>query len=131
VLCRVAFKLGQSSKDWEIWGKGTRLLILDSPDRAFLESIATYIDDISRQQQATETITVVVPQFVPERWIANFLHMPTAMLLRSRFYARKNLVITIIPYQLTGIPALRPDPPKAAPRPPHLAGLQFRPGQRD
>jgi amino acid transporter len=87
---------------WPLWGKGTRLLILESPHQAFLEPVLRYIDEISNQRQPNEIITVVVPQLIPEKWISSLLHMPTAMLLRLMFLTKKNIVITDIPYQING-----------------------------
>jgi len=101
-------KSEQLLRDWAVWGKGTRLVILDSPNQAFLEAVSKYLDDLSAQQQPNEVMTVVVPQFVPERWLANLLHTPTAMLLRSRLLYRKNIVITDVPYQTHGTPESRP-----------------------
>ena len=53
-------------KKWEIWGRGTRLVIVDSPYRLFLEPLLDYIDEILSSRQANETITIVVPHFVPD-----------------------------------------------------------------
>ena len=52
-------------KKWETWGRGTRLVIVDSPYRLFLEPLLDYIKEILTNRQANETITIVVPQFVP------------------------------------------------------------------
>lgn len=92
-------------RDWSIWGKGTRLLILDSPHQAFLEPVLQYVDELSRQRQPNQIITIVVPQFVPKRWIWNLLHMPTAMLLRLALLTKKDIVITDVPYQINGATA--------------------------
>jgi len=86
--------------DWALWGKGIRLLILESPQQMFLEPVLQYIDEISDQRQPNETITVVVPQFVPERWVFSLLHMPTAMRLKLALLFKKDIVITDIPYQI-------------------------------
>ena len=51
-------------KKWEMWGRGTRLVIVDSPYRLFLEPLLDYIDEILSSRQANETITIVVPHFV-------------------------------------------------------------------
>jgi hypothetical protein len=66
----------------------------------FLEPVLQYIDEISDQRQPNETITVVVPQFVPERWVFGLLHMPTAMRLKLALLFKKDIVITDIPYQI-------------------------------
>jgi hypothetical protein len=67
---------------WEMWGRGTRLVIVDSPYRLFLEPLLDYIDEIIASRQANETITIVVPQFVASKRVYNALHMQTAEMLR-------------------------------------------------
>jgi len=87
-------------KKWETWGDGTRLVILDSPYRLFLEPLLAYIKEIIVQRQPNETITIVVPQFVPSsRWY-NALHMQTADLLRSELLSWPGIVVTDVPYQV-------------------------------
>jgi len=87
-------------KKWETWGGGTRLVIIDSPYRLFLEPLLEYIEEIVDQRQPNETITIVVPEFVPgERW-HNLLHMQTARLLQSELISRPGVVVTNVPYQV-------------------------------
>jgi hypothetical protein len=82
---------------WEVWGGGARLVILDSPFRLLLEPLLEYIEEIASQRQPNETITIVVPQFVPRHWWHNFLHNQTAMLLRLALLFRRGIVITDVP----------------------------------
>ena len=85
---------------WELWGEGTRLVIVDSPYRLFVEPLLAYIEEIIARRQPNETITIVVPEFVPsERW-HNFLHMQTAKLLRSELLSKPGVVVTNVPYQV-------------------------------
>lgn len=87
-------------KKWEMWGEGTRLVIVDSPYRLFLEPLLAYLEEIISRRQPNETITIVVPEFVPsERW-HNFLHMQTAKLLRSELLSKPGVVVTNVPYQV-------------------------------
>jgi len=87
-------------KKWEMWGEGTRLVIVDSPYRLFLEPLLAYLEEIISRRQLNETITIVVPEFVPsERW-HNFLHMQTAKLLRSELLSKPGVVVTNVPYQV-------------------------------
>ena len=85
---------------WETWGEGTRLVIVDSPYRLFIEPLLAYLEEIIAHRQPNETITIVVPEFVPsERW-HNFLHMQTAKLLRSELLSKPGVVVTNVPYQV-------------------------------
>jgi hypothetical protein len=87
---------------WEMWGEGVRLVILDSPYRLLLEPLVEYVEEIAEQRQPNDTITVVVPQFVPNRWAANLLHTQTATWLRFALLGKPNIMITDVPYQVQG-----------------------------
>jgi amino acid transporter len=85
---------------WEKWGRGTRLVIVDSPYRLFLEPLLDYLDEILASRQANETITIVVPHFVPSKRIHNALHMQAAEMLRRELLSTPGVVITEVPYQI-------------------------------
>ncbi len=87
-------------KKWKTWGEGTRLIILDSPFRLFIEPLLKYIKEIIDNRQPNETITIVVPQFIPaQRW-HNALHMRTADFLRQELLTKPGVVVTDVPYQV-------------------------------
>jgi len=85
---------------WETWGEGVRLVILDSPFRLFIEPLLEYIEEIADNRQPDETITIVVPQFIPSKSWHNLLHTNTANLLRSELLSRPGIIITDVPYQV-------------------------------
>lgn len=87
-------------KKWVTWGEGTRLVILDSPFRLFVEPLLAYLEDIISKRQANETITVVVPQFIPSKRWHNALHMRTANVLRDELLSKPGVVVTDVPYQV-------------------------------
>ncbi|PWB77515.1 MAG: permease [Anaerolineales bacterium] len=87
-------------RKWETWGRGTRLVIVDSPYRLFLEPLLNYIDEILANRQSNEAITIVVPHFVPEKKVHNALHMQTAEMLRRELLSTPGVVITEVPYQI-------------------------------
>jgi amino acid transporter len=87
-------------RKWEWWGDGVRLVVLHSPYRLFLEPLVGYIEDIAAQCQPNETITIVVPQFVPRHWWHNLVHSQAAMWLRMMLMFKRGIVITNVPYQL-------------------------------
>jgi hypothetical protein len=86
---------------WETWGEGIRLVILDSPYRLLFEPLIKYIEEIAAMRQPDETITVVVPQFVPSKAWHNMLHTNTANLLRSELLSKQGIIITDVPYQVS------------------------------
>jgi len=87
-------------KKWDKWGRGTRLVIVDSPYRLFLEPLLNYIDEILSSRQHNETITIVVPHYVPTKKIHSALHMQTAEMLRRELLSTPGVVITEVPYQI-------------------------------
>ena len=85
---------------WETWGEGVRLVILDSPYRLFVEPLLEYIEEIAAERQPDETITIVVPQFIPSKSWHKLLHTNTANLLRSELLSKPGIIITDVPYQV-------------------------------
>jgi amino acid transporter len=85
---------------WDLWGGGARLVILESPYRLLLEPLLQYIADIAALRQPNETITIIVPQFVPSRWWHNFLHNQTAIMLRLALLFRRGIVIADVPFHV-------------------------------
>ncbi len=88
-------------RKWVAWGEGTRLVILDSPYRLFVEPLLRYLAGIIDSRQPNETITIVVPQFIPVKRWHNALHMRTAELLRSELLSKSGVVVTDVPYRLS------------------------------
>jgi len=85
-------------KKWKVWGEGTRLIILDSPFRLLIEPLLEYLEDIIENRQPNETITIVVPQFIPSKSWHNTLHMRTANVLRQELLSKHGVVVTDVPY---------------------------------
>jgi amino acid transporter len=85
---------------WDKWGDNTRLVMVDSPYRLLLEPIVDYVKQLSERSQPGDMITVVVPQFVPEKDWTNLLHTQTALWLRFALMDQPGVVITEVPYQI-------------------------------
>jgi amino acid transporter len=85
---------------WSWWGKGVRLVVIDSPYRTFLEPFLDYVNELSSVLQPSERLTIVVPQFIPKRWWHNLLHTQTAFWLRFMLLNKRGVVITEVPYQV-------------------------------
>jgi amino acid transporter len=87
-------------KKWKAWGEGTRLIILDSPFRLFVEPLLEYLEEIIDNRQSNETITIVVPQFLPSKRWHYALHMRTAEVLRQELLSKHGVVVTDVPYHV-------------------------------
>ena len=86
---------------WDQWGNGVRLVVIDSPYRQLIEPLIGYIVRMAADRQPQEMLTIVVPHFVPKHWWQNFLHMNTAMILRTALLRQQNIVVMEIPYHIT------------------------------
>ena len=99
----IAFDSDQAERlreKWAEWGEGVRLVIIESPYRAFLEPFLDYVEKVSAAAQDHERITIVVGQFVPQHGWHNLLHAQTAFWLRSALLARPRVVVTEVPFQV-------------------------------
>jgi hypothetical protein len=65
-----------------------------------VEPLLVYLEDIIEQRQPNETITVVVPQFIPSKRWHNALHMRTANVLRQELLSKHGVVVTDVPYHV-------------------------------
>lgn len=86
---------------WDHWGNGVRLVILESPYRQLLEPLLDYIEEVAAHIQPNETLTIVVPQFIPKSRLHSLLHSNTAFFLRMTLLNKPNIVITDVPYQVS------------------------------
>lgn len=85
---------------WSWWGKGVRLVVIESPYRTFLEPFLDYVNELSDVLQPNERLTIIVPQFIPRHWWHNLLHTQTAFWLRFMLLNKRGVVITEVPYQV-------------------------------
>jgi hypothetical protein len=60
-----------------------------------------YIEEITVHRQPNETITIVVPQFVPRSWWHNVLHNQTAVWLRLALLFKPSIIVTDVPFHVT------------------------------
>jgi hypothetical protein len=60
-----------------------------------------YLEDLAKNhQQPGETITIVVPQFIPSQPWHKFLHTNTVDLLRKELLSYKGIIVTDVPYHV-------------------------------
>ncbi|MHB8074422.1 APC family permease [Desulfosporosinus fructosivorans] len=84
-------------KHWNESNIGIELEIIESPYRAVIKDIIIYIDQLESDLRWT-SITVVIPEYVPNKILQNFLHNQTGQLLKLLLLLRKNIYVTSIPY---------------------------------
>jgi hypothetical protein len=75
------------------------LVILESPYRSMTEPLLTYIDQVERERD-DDIVTVIIPEFVTEKWWTTLLHGQNGLLLKWALLFRKGVVVTNIRYHL-------------------------------
>jgi hypothetical protein len=85
---------------WDVWACEVPLVIIESPYRAFTEPLLAYIDMVSQQRGPDHTVTVVLPEYVPEHWYQHLLHGQTALRLKAKLLFRPNTVVADVPRHL-------------------------------
>jgi hypothetical protein len=86
-------------KEWENWGMGIQLKVIESPYRSLLSPLLKYILAESRDHDDWMT-TIVIPEFIPRSRWEQLLHNQTALLIKGRLLFEKRIVVTSVPYHL-------------------------------
>ena len=86
-------------RDWDKWGEGTRLEVLESPYRSLMEPLLEYIDQL-QAARPDDYVTVILPEFVPKRWWQHLLHNQRALLIKGALLFRPRVVVTSVPFHL-------------------------------
>jgi hypothetical protein len=76
-----------------------KLIVLESPYRAVLEPLLTYIDAL-HEQDPNAFVTVVVPEFLTAHWWQRILHNGTAARLNRALKPHPNVAVVNVPYVL-------------------------------
>jgi hypothetical protein len=91
--------VAEMRRRWPEWAGSTRLVILESPYRALIGPLLTYMDALDRQDP-DRPILVVLSEVVPRHWWENLLHNQTALRLKLRLFFRRNTIVADVPYHL-------------------------------
>jgi amino acid transporter len=86
-------------REWEIWGKGISLKVVQSPYRSLIDPLMDFID-AEAEEHKDAIITVILPEFVPRAWWQHLLHNQTALMLKGRLLFRPSIVVTSVPHHL-------------------------------
>lgn len=90
------FKLRQQ---WEKWGYGVPLIVLDSPYRSIVQPLLHYVEQV-QDEHPDQIVTVILPEFVPAKWWQQILHNQTALQIKGALLFKKGVVVTSVPYHL-------------------------------
>ncbi|HKT79510.1 MAG TPA: APC family permease [Vicinamibacterales bacterium] len=89
----------QVRADWEKWGDGVPLVVLESPYRSLLEPLLEYIGQRS-DSHPDDYVTIVLPEFVPARWWHHLFHNQRALLIKGALLFKPRTVVTSVPFHL-------------------------------
>lgn len=87
-------------RTWQEWRPGVELVIIESPFRSLAGPLLSYIDAL-QESYPRDTVTVVLPEFVPSRWWEHLLHNQTALRLKAALLFHPGVVVTNVPYHVT------------------------------
>ncbi|MGH2461858.1 MAG: amino acid permease, partial [Chloroflexota bacterium] len=87
-------------KQWQekIDGHG-QLVIIESPYRSLVGPLLAYLDSV-HEQHPTDTVMVILPEFVPSRWWEHLLHNQTAFFLKAALLFRPGVIVANVPYHI-------------------------------
>lgn len=86
-------------REWEEWGMGVPLLVLESPYRSLVDPLFRYLDEV--QSEREHVVTIILPEFVPLRWWHKLLHNQSSFILKVALLFRRDVVLTNVRYHLT------------------------------
>lgn len=84
-------------RKWQENNIKIRLEIIDSPFRATVQDLLKYLESLEQQERYSK-VTLVVPEFVPQRLWQNFLHNQTGQMMKFLLLLHRNILVTSVPY---------------------------------
>lgn len=84
-------------EQWERSVPDVPFVIVDSPYRSLIQPLLAYIDAVNRMKP-DQTVTVVLPEFVPRWPWERLLHNQLASRLKKALLSRPNTVIVEVPF---------------------------------
>jgi hypothetical protein len=85
-------------RTWQEMDINVPLVVVDSPYREFIRPAVEYIKSLSPGPD--HTVTVIIPEFVVERWWENFLHNQNALRLKAALLGVPWVVVISIPFHV-------------------------------
>ncbi|OAT86073.1 APC family permease [Desulfotomaculum copahuensis] len=85
---------------WQRWKTDIELIVRYSPYRTILEPVVDYVDQMRRERQPGDFITVLIPEFETRKWWHRLLHNQTGWFLRTYFIFHQDVVVSVVPFRL-------------------------------
>jgi len=87
---------------WEKTIPDVRLLVIESPYRAFVAPMIAYVGSLQRSEPGVP-IAVVLPRFVPRHWWERLLHNQDVLRLKPHLSKLAGVRVIDFPYRLEGV----------------------------
>jgi hypothetical protein len=84
------------AEDWVAHAVPAELTFVHSPYRALTRPVLRFLEELDAEDM-DDRITVVIPEFVVDKWYTQFLHNQTALALKARLLFRPHTVVTSVP----------------------------------
>jgi hypothetical protein len=84
---------------WDACDFGVPLENVPSPFRDLSGAVMEYLEELDERWE-DDVITVVIPEFVVQRWWQQLLHNQSALALKLRLLVRPNTVVISVPFHL-------------------------------
>ncbi|MCL4473624.1 MAG: APC family permease [Actinobacteria bacterium] len=98
-VCFDPMETTRLKQKWARYGMDVPLIVLESEYRSVIEPLMEYIDGV-RETHRGGVITVVLPEFVPQKWWHHLLHNQTAWLIKGLLLFKRGVVSTSVPLHL-------------------------------
>ena len=85
-------------RKWKEYNPGISLVVKKSPYRSIVTPMVKFIESEEHDSRGDDIITVVIPQFVINRWWNHILHNQTSFFVRGMLLKRRNIAIVTLPY---------------------------------
>ena len=84
---------------WSGAGMQIPLVIIESPYRSLIGPLLSYFDAL-RETHPKDTITVILPEYVPGHWWEHFIHNQTALRIKTSLLFHPGVVVISVPYHI-------------------------------
>lgn len=71
-----------------------------APYRNITKLLFQYISEKEKEMEEGDMITIVMPQFVVQKWWHQLLHNQTSLFIKARLLTKRNVAVVTIPYLL-------------------------------
>lgn len=83
---------------WDKYDVNVPLIIKKSEYREVVNPLLKFIDSDEFATNKDDMVTVVIPQFITEKWSGSLLHNQTALFLKRTLLKRKNIAVISVPF---------------------------------